>query len=101
MRGNSKLHLKIEKFESHVSGLETHLRKQVQYNRRNNLDIKGVPDSISDDKLKENVLEILDQIDVKIKVNDTEDCHCMGKSNKVIIICLVSRKNSSLMLGSL
>ena len=30
---------------------------------------------------------------LKINSNDTEDCHCMGKSNKGTIIFFVNRKN--------
>ena len=36
--------------------LETDLNKQDQYSRRNNLDIQGIPDSVSDDQLKKRSL---------------------------------------------
>ena len=47
--------------------LETDLNKQDQYSRPNNLGIEGIPDSVSDDQLEENVIEIFDQI-----INDAE-----------------------------
>ena len=55
--------------------LETDLNKQDQYNRRNNLDIQGIHDSVPDDQLEEKVIEIFNQINVKINTFDIEDCH--------------------------
>ena len=46
--------------------LETDLNKQDQYNRRNNLDIQGIPDFVPDDQIEEKVIEIASQINVKI-----------------------------------
>ena len=46
---NSLLHQKIEKLESRILVLETDLNKQDQCSRRNNLDMQGIPDSLSDD----------------------------------------------------
>ena len=53
---NPLLHQKIERLESQISVLETDLNKQDQYSRRNNLDIQGIPDSVSDDQLKKRSL---------------------------------------------
>ena len=69
------------------------MNKQDQYNRCNNLDIQGIPDSVPDDQLEEKVIEIFNQINVKINTFDIEDCHCMGKSKKSTIVCFVNRKN--------
>ena len=73
--------------------METDLNKQDQYNRRNNLDVQGIPDSVPDDQLEEKVIEIFNQINVKINTFDIEDCHCMGKSKKTTIVHFVDRKN--------
>ena len=62
--------------------LETDLNKQDQYSRHNNLDIQGIPDSVSDNHLEEKVIEIFNQVNVKIDKFDIEDCHRMGKSKK-------------------
>ena len=56
-----------------------YLNKQDQYSRHNNLDIQGIPDSVSDNQLEEKVIEIFNQINVKIDKFDIEDCHHMGK----------------------
>ena len=95
---NSLLHQKIEKLESRISVLETDLNKQDQYSRRNNLDIQGIPDSVSDDQLEEKIIEILYQINVKIDKFDIEDCHRMGKSKKTTIVRFVNRKNCKAIL---
>ena len=63
---NSLLYQKIEKLESRISVLETDLNKQDQYNRRNNLYIQGIPDSVPDDQLEEKFIDIFNQINVKI-----------------------------------
>ena len=78
--------------------LETDLNKQDQYNRCNNLDIQGIPDSVSDNQLEEKVIEIFNQINVKIDKFDIEDCHCMGKSKKMTIFRFVNRKNCKAIL---
>ena len=91
-------HQKIEKLESHISVFETDFNKQDQYNRCNNLDIQGIPDSVPDDQLEEKVIEIFNQINVKINTFDTEDCHCMGKSQKTTTVCFVKRKNCKVVL---
>ena len=52
------LHQKIEKLESRISVLQSDLNKLDQYNRRNNLDIQEIPDSVPVDQLEEKVIEI-------------------------------------------
>ena len=73
--------------------LETDLNKQDQYIRHNNLDIQGIPDSASDDQLEEKVIEIFNQINVKIDKFDIEDCYCMGKLKKTTIVSFGNKKN--------
>ena len=95
---NSLLHQKIEKLESRISVLATDLNNQDQYNRRNNLDIQGIPDIIPDDQLEEKVIEIFNQINVKINTFDIEDRHRMGKSKKTTIVRFGNRKNCKAVL---
>ena len=49
-------------------------------------DIQRIPDSVPDDHLKEKVIEIFNQINVKVNTFDIEDCHRMGKSKKTTIV---------------
>ena len=89
---NSLLHQKIEKLGSRISVLETDLNKQDQYSRGNNLDIKGTPGSVSDYQLEEKVIEIFNQINVKINKFDIEDCHRMCKQAQEVIFSKRAQK---------
>ena len=95
---NSFLHQKIEKSESRISVLEIDSNKQDQYNRRNHLNIQGIPDSVPDDQLEEKFIKIFNQINVKINTFDIKDCHRMGKSKKTNITRFVNRKNCKAVL---
>ena len=96
---NSLLHQKIEKLESRISVLEIDSNKQDQHNRRNHLDIQGIPDSVPDDQLEEKVIEIFNQINVKMNKFNIDDCHRMDKSKKTTIVRFVNRKNCKAVLG--
>ena len=48
--------------------------------------------------MEEKVIEIFNQINVKIDKLDIEDCHRMGKSKKMTIVCFVNRKNCKAIL---
>ena len=51
-----------------------------QYGRRNNLKIKGIPDSVPQKYLENKVVDILNAIGVNVSNDDSEDCHRIGKS---------------------
>ena len=91
---NSLLHQKIEKLESRISVLEADLNKQDQCNRRNNLGIQGIPDSVPDNQLEEKVIEIFNQFNVQINTFDIEDRHRMGKSKKMTIVCFLIERTA-------
>ena len=50
-----------------------------QYGRRNNLKIKGIPDSVPQKDLQNKVVDILNAIGVNVSNDDFEDCHRIGK----------------------
>ena len=85
---NLKLQQKVESLESRVSKLGTDCNKQDQYNRRNNLEIHGIPSNISDDVLAEKVIQIFERIDLSLTANDIEDCHHLDKSGNNTIVSL-------------
>ena len=89
---NLKLQQKVESLESRISKLETDCNKQDQYNRRNNLEIHGIPSNISDDVLEEKVMQIFEGIDLFLTTNDIEDCHHLGKSGNNTISRFVNRR---------
>ena len=66
-----------------------------QYNRRNNVEITGIPDNIEDKNLEHSVIEVFKAADIQISHNDIEDCHRIGKSkgnSKKTIVRLVNQK---------
>ena len=73
---------KINQLENKVISLEANTNSLEQYGRRNNLEISGIPDSISNNELEDKVIEILSKVDVNVSKNDIEACHRMGKSKK-------------------
>ena len=65
-----------------------------QYDRRNNIEITGIPDNIADKNLEHCVIEVFKGADNQISHNDIEDCHGIGKSksnSKKTIVRLVNR----------
>ena len=79
---NQKLRNKINQLENKVISLEANTNSLEQYGRRNNLEISGIPDSISNNELEDKVIEILSTVDVNVSKSDIEACHRMGKSKK-------------------
>ena len=51
-----------------------------QYGRRNNIEITGIPDTVEDNELENNVIVIFDAISVEAKSANFEDCYRVGKS---------------------
>ena len=74
--------------------LETDLKKPDQYNRRNNLDILRILDSVADYQLKQKAIEIFNQINVKINPFDIEDCHHTVKSKTTILSALLIERTA-------
>ena len=89
---NLKLQQKVEKLENRISELESDLNKKDQYNRRNNIEIQGVPSNIGDDSIKDKVLEMLAEVHIVATKSDIEDCHRLGQ-NVSTIVWFVSRNS--------
>ena len=51
-----------------------------QYGKRNNLEITGIPDDVSDENLEEKVIQVLSEIQVNVSSSNIEACHRIGKS---------------------
>ena len=94
---NQRLRSRIINLEKKVISLEENSNSLEQYGRRNNLEITGIPDDVDDQKLEENVTEILNKIDVNVSSKDVEACHQIGKSkssSKTTTIRFVNRKHA-------
>ena len=63
--------------------INKHLKEKVskQYNRRNNVELAGIPNSIRDNKLEGTVINICSEHGIKITPMDMEACHRVHLSN--------------------
>ena len=68
-----------------------------QYGRRNNIEFSGISNDVEDSELEDKVVELCDNIDIKIKRRDIEACHRLPVSRKnpqkKVIVRFVNRKN--------
>ena len=83
--------------------IEKDLLNYMQYNRRENIELIGLPDNIPDNKIEEVVLSILRRIDVNINHYDIAACHRLktrtnGSFN--VIIRFINRKHAKLCLSN-
>ena len=92
---NAQLKETIANLQHKVIILKTATNSVEQYDRRNNIEITGIPDDIEDKSLQHSVIEIFKAADIQISHNDVEDSHhigkCKGNSRKTIAR-LVNRK---------
>ena len=77
---------------------------QNNYNRRNNVEISGISNEVSDQNLEETVIGICKDSGIDVNSLDIEVCHRLpfGKNatntNKRVIVKFVNRKHSEAML---
>ena len=91
--------------------VESELMQFMQYNRRENVEIVGIPEYIPDDKIEQTVIDILSRIGVNLSNYDIAGCHRMknrksGSTNVIVRFicrkhakeCLVNRKKLNYMV---
>ena len=78
---NECLRKTVNVLENKVLILESEPNSWEQYGRRNNIEISGIPDNVSDQILEEKVVDIINKISVGVK--DIEACHRVGVSKKL------------------
>ena len=73
---------KIEEFENNnkilinkMYDVEVKSNSNDQYSRRNNFEIAGIPDNITQDNLELTVGKILDKLNIKVGWKDFQACH--------------------------
>ena len=90
---NLKMQRKVETLEEQLAENDAYINKLDQYNRRNNIEIQGIPSSVSDDALEGEVIDIFKCLNISIQNTDIEGCHRLGKANpQNTIVRLVNRK---------
>ena len=95
-----KLENRVDELESYsliakrVELLERSYFQSVQYNRRDSLEIAGIPGNVDDKNLESTTLAILEEIGVgKVESGEVYACHRM-KNKKNTIIKFTSRKSA-------
>ena len=64
VESNKKLQKKVEYLQEKIKSQQEDLEMNNQYTRRNNLEIHGIKDDVSDDTLEEEVIKILKSVDI-------------------------------------
>ena len=94
---NELLREKVSNLESKVTSLEINQNMLEQYERRNNIEVSGIPVSAEDNCLEEKVIFVFISIGIDVKSSDIEACHRIGKSrysSKKTILRFTNRKFS-------
>ena len=92
---NQRLQTRVNDLENRVLSFEISGNHLEQYGRRNNLEITGISDDVSDENLEGKVIEVLNEIQVDVSRSDIEVCHRIGKSKnspKKTIVRFTNRK---------
>ena len=84
---------KVLNLEHKLTQSKAHVNSLDKYNRRNNLEIRGIPSSVSDDALEDKVVDIFHSLNINVSKHDIEDCHSLGKADpKNTIVPFLNRK---------
>ena len=69
--------------EDRLAKVERQINQAEQNNRKNNVEISGIPDTITDEQLPVVVAQILDHVveDEEISTNDVEACHRLSSKS--------------------
>ena len=92
---NAKLQDRLNLMEDRVQKLETVLADSNQYSRKNNIELSGIPNNVSDEDLEDKCLELLNKIVViPITSAEIDACHRLPtrEGTKPVIIRFLGRK---------
>ena len=93
---NKRLNDVVNQLQEKIISLESKSNSVEQYVRQNNMEINGIPNSISDDNLKSTVINVLSKAtNVHVTADDNEACQiskAKGNSTKTIVH-LINRKH--------
>ena len=73
---------KLENIENDQKNITISVESNNQYVRRNNLEISGIPNSVSDEDLESKVIEILSKINIKLQKKEIEACDRLQPTRK-------------------
>ena len=72
---NLKLQNEVKKLEDQPLENDQKSNNLDQYNRRNNLEIQGIPVNVTDDELEGKVIDIFSCLGIRVRGADIKDCH--------------------------
>ena len=93
-----------QNLQNRIINLEKQQSKSEQYNRRNNVEISGISNVVSDQNLEETVIGIFKDSGIDVYSLDIEGCHRLPlernatNTNKRVIMKFVNRKHSEAIL---
>ena len=76
-----------------LTTLERQCWANVQYSRRECLDIMGIPHEVSGEVLEEKVLKIFGKLGCDISPDRIEACHRVGRTTDTVLVKLSKRKD--------
>ena len=75
--------MEVNNFKNKVMSLEINDNYLQEYGRRNNLEITGIPDEVTDENLEENIIRVLTGFRVNVSSSEIEACHRIGTSRNL------------------
>ena len=87
-----------DEHQDHFIDIEKQSQALEQYTRRNNLEISGIPNNISDEALETKCIEILEAVDISVDNSEIEACHRLPTNRrnknkpKTVIVKFTNRK---------
>ena len=84
--------------QDHIIDIEKQSQPLEQYTHGNNLEIRGIPNNISDEALETKCTEILDAVDISVDNSEIEACHRLPTNRrnknkpKTVIVKFTNRK---------
>ena len=72
---NKRLNDEVSQLKEKIISIESKSNSVEQYDRRNNMEINGIPNSISDDNLESTIMSVLSKAtNVHVTADDIEAC---------------------------
>ena len=90
-----------ENYDEHqdcINDIEKQSQALEQYTHRNNLEISGIPNKISEEALETKCIEILEAVDISVDNSEIESCHRLSTNRrnkskpKTVIVKFTNRK---------
>ena len=95
----------IAKQDAEISEIKSQIARQDQYNRRNNIEIAGIPNTVDDKKLEKKVVDMMKSLNIEVtSCNDIEACHRLpnkkdNASPKRTIVRFTNREFCNILLS--